>query len=318
MNRKIKILINLRRKLREDLIQRIREVSDKIEVVEASSRKEALRAIEDADIVFGWIDRELFLAAKNLKWIQVLTAGVNRLLFPELVESQVLLTNASGIHRIPISEIVMAMALALAKKLHKYIQFKNEGLWKRVQTEELAGKTMGILGLGSIGMETAWKAKCFDMRVLALKKRPIRRPTYIDEVLGPEDLDYLLRESDFLVITVPLTDETYHMIGERELRMMKPTAYLINVARGAIIDTRALIKALKEGWIAGAALDVFEEEPLPKDSELWKLDNVIITPHIAGMSIHYDERAVEIFCKNLKRFLENKPLINLVDKKVGY
>ena len=318
MNRKIKILINLRRKLREDLIQRIREVSDKIEVVEASSRKEALRAIEDADIVFGWIDRELFLAAKNLKWIQVLTAGVNRLLFPELVESQVLLTNASGIHRIPISEIVMAMALALAKKLHKYIQFKNEGLWKRVQTEELAGKTMGILGLGSIGMETAWKAKCFDMKVLALKKRPIRRPTYIDEVLGPEDLEYLLRESDFLVITVPLTDETYHMIGERELRMMKPTAYLINVARGAIIDTRALIKALKEGWIAGAALDVFEEEPLPKDSELWKLDNVIITPHIAGMSIHYDERAVEIFCKNLKRFLENKPLINLVDKKVGY
>ncbi|MCD6465248.1 D-2-hydroxyacid dehydrogenase [Candidatus Bathyarchaeota archaeon] len=318
MNRKIKILINLRRKLREDLIQRIREVSDKIEVVEASSRKEALRAIEDADIVFGWIDRELFLAAKNLKWIQVLTAGVNRLLFPELVESQVLLTNASGIHRIPISEIVMAMALALAKKLHKYIQFKNEGLWKKVQTEELAGKTMGILGLGSIGMETAWKAKCFDMRVLALKKRPIRRPTYIDEVLGPEDLDYLLRESDFLVITVPLTDETYHMIGERELRMMKPTAYLINVARGAIIDTRALIKALKEGWIAGAALDVFEEEPLPKDSELWKLDNVIITPHIAGMSIHYDERAVEIFCKNLKRFLENKPLINLVDKKAGY
>ena len=152
MNRKIKILINLRRKLREDLIQRIREVSDKIEVVEASSRKEALRAIEDADIVFGWIDRELFLAAKNLKWIQVLTAGVNRLLFPELVESQVLLTNASGIHRIPISEIVMAMALALAKKLHKYIQFKNEGLWKKVQTEELAGKTMGILGLGSIGM----------------------------------------------------------------------------------------------------------------------------------------------------------------------
>jgi len=315
-NKKIKILVN--RRLREDLIQRIKNISDKIEIVKVDSREEALKAIRDVDILFGKIDRELFLAAKNLKWVQVSSAGVDAYLFPELVGSQVLLTNASGIHRTPISEMIMLMALALAKKLHKYIQFKNKAIWKRIRTEELSDKTMGILGLGSIGMETAWKAKCFNMRVLALKKKPIRRPTYIDEVLGPEDLDYLLKESDFLVITLPLTAETYHMIGERELRMMKPTAYLINVARGAIVDSKALIKALKEGWIAGAALDVFEEEPLPEDSEFWRLENVIITPHIAGMSPNYAERLVEIFCENLKRYLENRPLINLVDKKAGY
>ena len=315
--RKVKVLISYGR-LSENLIQRIREVSDRIEVVEASDREEALRAIKDAEVVFGRIDKEMFLAAKNLKWIQVKSAGVERYLFLELVNSPVLLTNASGIHRIPISEMIMAMMLALAKKLHKFIQFKNEAKWKKIRLEELSGKTLGLLGLGSIGMETAWKAKCFGMRVLALKRQPIRRPTYVDEILGPEDLDYLLRESDFLVVTVPLTAETRHMIGEDELRLMKPTAYIINISRGAVIDSKALIKALKEGWIAGAALDVFEEEPLPEDSEFWKLENVIITPHVSGSSPVYDERAVEIFCRNLKRYLEGKPLINLVDKKAGY
>jgi len=141
------------------------------------------------------------------------------------------------------------------------------------------------------------------MRILALKRQPIRRPTYVDEMLSPEDLDYLLRESDFFVVTVPLTAETRHMIDEAELRLMKPTAYIINISRGAVIDSKALIKPLKEGWIAGAALDVFEEEPLPGDSEFWKLENVIITPHVSGSGPVYDERAVEIFCENLRRYL---------------
>ena len=293
MQRKVKILINYGR-LSEKLVQQIREVSKRIEIVEASDKKAALTAVREAEVVFGRIDKEMFSAAKKLKWIQVTSAGVDRYLFPELVSSPVLLTNASGVHRIPISEMIMAMMLALAKKLHKFMQLKNEAKWKKIKPEELAGKTLGLLGLGSIGMETAWKAKCFDMRILALKRQLIRRPTYVDEMLGPEDLDYLLRESDFLVVTVPLTAETCHMIGEDELRLMKPTAYIINISRGAVIDNRALIKALKEGWIAGAALDVFEEEPLPEDSEFWKLENIIITPHVSGSSPNYDERVEQI------------------------
>lgn len=167
-------------------------------------------------------------------------------------------------------------------------------------------------------METAWKAKCFDMRVLALKRKPLRRPTYVDEILGSEDLDYLLTESDYLVITVLLTRETCHMIGEKELKVMKPSAYVINVSRGAVIDNVALIKGLKESWIAGAGLDVFEEEPLSEDSKFWRLENVTLTPHISGGTPHYADRVVKIFCENFARYLDCKPLINVVDKKAGY
>jgi len=317
MSGKIKVLINYEG-LSERFIQQIRGVSDRIEVVTPSSREEALIAVEDAEIVFGEIDREMFLAAKSLRWIQVKSAGVDKYLFPELLKSPVLLTSTSGIHRKPISEMIMAMILALAKKIHIFMQFKDKAVWKKLMPEELSDKTLGLLGLGSVGMETAWKAKCFDMRVLALKRKPIRRPTYVDEILGLEDLDYLLNESDFLVVTVPLTAETYHMIGEGKLRKMKPSAYLINISRGAVVDNETLIKALRERWIAGAALDVFEKEPLPEDSEFWGLENVIITPHVSGRSPHYDERAVKIFCANLRRYLEGKPLINLVDKEAGY
>jgi len=212
MWRKIKILINYEG-LSERLVQQIREVSENVEVTKACNRKDALIAVRDAEVVFGEIDREMFLAAKNLKWIQVKSAGVDKYLFPELVSSSVLLTSTSGIHRIPISEMIMAMILALAKKLHRFMQFKSEGRWEKIMLEELSGKTLGLLELGSVGMETAWKAKCFGMKILALKRHPLRRPIYVDEVLGPEDLDYLLRESDFLIVTVPLTSETYHMIG---------------------------------------------------------------------------------------------------------
>ena len=243
MSRRIKVLINYGR-LSERFIQQIRSVSDRIEVVHVSSREEALAAVRDAEILFGRIDREMFLAARSLRWIQVRSAGVDRYLFPELLKSPVLLTNTSGIHRKPISEMIMAMILALAKKLHIFMRFKDKAVWEKLTPEEISDKTLGLLGLGSIGMETAWKAKCFEMRVLALKRKPIRRPTYVDEILSLEDLEYLLSESDFLVVTVPLTAETYHMIGGKELWKMKRTAYLINISRGAVVDNEALIKAV--------------------------------------------------------------------------
>jgi len=299
-------------------LQQIRRLSGKLEVEQATGKAEVLDAVKDAEIVFGHFDKETFLSARRLRWIQVGSAGVDNYLFPELVDSEVMLTTSSGIHRTQISEMVIAMMLALAKRLDKFMRFQMEPRWEKFTPDELAGKTIGILGLGNIGMETAWKAKCLGMRVLALDKMPMRAPTYVDEILGPEDLDLLLRGSDYLVVAVPLTKETHHLIGEEELKQMKPTAYLVNIARGAAVDNKALIKALKEGWIAGAGLDVFEEEPLPKDSEFWKLDNVIITPHISGATPHYSDRAVEIFCGNLRRYLEGRPLVNVVDKKAGY
>ena len=317
MSEKVKVLVIYRGLSKRDL-RKIRSISEKIAVVEATEKPMVLEAARDAEVIFGHFDRETFLAAEKLKWIQVASAGVDNYLFPELVDSEVVLTTSSGIHRIQISEMILAMMLAFAKRLDKFVRFKLEARWERLPTDELAGKTIGILGLGNIGMETAWKAKCLGMRVLALDKMPLRAPTYVDKILGLEDLDNLLRESDYLVVAVPLTKETHHMIGEEELRLMKPTAYIINIARGAVIDNKALVKALKEGWIAGAGLDVFEEEPLPKDSEFWKLDSVIITPHISGATPHYTDRAVRIFCENLKRYLDGKPLVNVVDKEMGY
>jgi len=317
MSEKVKVLVTYRGLSKRDL-RKIHSISEKLAVAEVTEKRMVLEAARDAEVIFGHFDKESFLAAEKLKWIQVGSAGVDNYLFPELVDSEVVLTTASGIHRIQISEMILAMMLAFVKRLDKFVQFKLEARWKRLPTEELAGKTIGILGLGNIGMETAWKAKCFGMRVLALDKMPLRAPTYVDKILGLKDLDLLLRESDYLVVAVPLTKETYHMIGEKELRLMKPTAYIINIARGAVIDNKALIKALKEGWIAGAGLDVFEEEPLPKDSEFWKLDNVIITPHISGSTPRYNERAVMVFRENMKRYLEGRPLINIVDKKAGF
>jgi len=311
--------------LSERHIQQIRKVSDKVTLELVGDKENLLGAVRDADIMLvdRMFDKEVFLAAKKLKWVHVIWAGVEGYLFPEFVDSPVILTSSSGVHRIPVSEMIIAMMLMLAKRLYKFMRFQLEGKWIRPISDELipnelADKTAGILGLGNIGMETAWKAKCLGMKVLALQRKPIRRPTYVDEILGPKDLDYLLSESDYLIITVPLTRETYHMISEGELKLMKPSAYVINVSRGAIIDHAALIKALKEGWIAGAGLDVFEEEPLPEDSEFWRLENVVITPHISGWTPHYDDRVVKIFCENLARYLDGKPLINVVDKKAGY
>ena len=314
---RIKVLVTYRG-LSEEHIEQIHKVSNRIKVEKATDEEDVSDAVRDAEVIFGSFTTQMLKASEKLRWVQVQSAGVDRYLTREFVDSEVILTTSSGVHRMPISEMIFAMILTFTKRLHELVRYQLKGEWNRLVPDELTGKTIGVLGLGNIGMETAWKAKCFGMKVLALKRKSMRRPSYVDEILGPQDLDYLLGKSDYLAITVPLTKETYHLIGERELRLMKPSAYVINVARGGIIDQEALIRALKEGWIAGAGLDVFEEEPLPKDSELWKLENVVITPHVSGANPHYDDRAVRIFCENLKKYLEGKPLTNIVDKNAGY
>jgi len=317
----IKILISF--DLPSVYIKKIEDVSAHVKVQQSQQEKELLNLIQDADVLFaGIFSPEIFLAAKKLKWIQTTGAGVDRFLFPDVVKSQVIITNASGVHPIPISEHIIAMMLAFCRKLHYYIRNQMERKWERYgreQIEELSGKTVGIVGLGRIGGEIAKKAKSLGMRVIATRRNPSApTPTYVDKLIHPENLKELLAESDFVVLTLPLTKETDGLISEKQLRSMKRTNYLINVSRGKIVQEDKLIKALKEGWIAGAGLDTFEREPLSRDSELWDMKNVIITPHVAGSTPHYLERLIGIFCENLKHFTRNEPMINIVDKTIGY
>ncbi|MGB9681648.1 MAG: D-2-hydroxyacid dehydrogenase [bacterium] len=302
----------LRYELTQEEKERILKAKEGIHLVEK---------IEEAEIIFGGITQEEFKRAKMLRWIQTGGAGVDNILFPELIESDIIITNASGIHGVPMAEHTFALILAWARGLCTAFDGKKNRKWlhSEISPGEIHNKTIGIIGYGHIGEEIARIARGFNMKVIAVK-RDISKGVNIkpDELLGTDRLDKLLKESDIVVITVPLTKETYHLIGERELRLMKPTSFLVNIARGKVIDEGAIIKAIKENWIAGVGLDVFEKEPLPEDSELWGLENVIITPHIAGLNPYYTERLLKIFIKNLLAYPEISKMVNVVDKRLGY
>lgn len=308
----MKLFIRYNYNLRPDHIERILSSREDVTLVDD---------IELAEVILGGISRDEFKRAKNLRWIQATGAGVDGLLYQEIVESEIIITNASGVHPIPIAEHTFALILAITRGLVKSFEGKNKRVWvhNEVFIDELYGKTIGIVGYGRIGQGIAKVAKGFGMKVIGLK-RDINKPIEVvpDELLGKDSLDKLLTNSDIVVLIVPLTKETYHMIRERELKLMKPTSILINVARGKVVDEKALIKALKERWILGAGLDVFETEPLPPDSELWELDNVVITPHIAGLNPYYTDRLIDIFITNLKAYPDISKMINVVDKKLGY
>lgn len=321
----MKVLVSF--DLPDVFVEKIRSVSPIVEVVQSEDKEEALRLVEDADILFaGFFSKDMFLAARKLKWIQAWGAGVDGFLLPEVVKSRVIVTNAGGVHPTPISEHVIGLMFCFCRKLHLFIRNQVERKWERFeswasteQVEELAGKTVGIVGLGRIGTEIARKTKCLGMRVIATKRDPSRTASgVVDRLVHPADLNQLLSESDFVVLSLPLTEKTQGMIGEAQLKSMKRTGYLINVSRGKIISEDKLIEALRQGWIAGAGLDTFENEPLPESSELWGFRNVIITPHVAGLTPSYMERLTSIFCENLGRFISKQPLLNVVDKTLGY
>lgn len=313
--------------LPSDYIQKIKDVSPSVDVVKSQNKDEALALVKDADVLLaGFFSQNLFLEAKKLKWIQAWGAGVDELLIPEVIQSQVIVTNAGGIHPTPVSEHVLALMLCFCRKLHVFIRNQKDRKWERLesaapnqQIEELSGKTVGIVGLGRIGTEIAKKSKCLHMKVIATKRHLSSDASpRVDKLFDPADLNDLLARSDFVVLSLPLTKDTQGIIGEAQLKNMKQTAYLINVSRGQIVQEKMLIKALKHGWIAGAGLDTFEDEPLPQKSELWSFTNVIITPHIAGQTPYYMERLTRIFCENIDRFIHKKRLINVVNKNLGY
>jgi phosphoglycerate dehydrogenase-like enzyme len=238
----------------------------------------------------------------------------------EIWNSKVILTGVSGIHATPIGEFVMGLMLMFAKNTPLSFKMMQTRDWQRYMSGTLRGKTVGIIGLGHIGGEVARLSKAFGMKVIATRRsaKTEGKTKNVDLLLPIRQLKQLLSQSDYVAVTLPLTPETRHIIGEAELKAMKPTAYIMNIGRGHLIDQEALIKALDEKRIAGAGLDVTVPEPLPKESRLWDFNNVILSPHISGGMEDYMVRATELFCENLKRYITGKKLLNVIDKKKGY
>jgi len=303
----------------DEYLSRVAAVSERILVEKASSREEGpARAAEAEVILAGRWSEELWRAAPRLRWVQCWGAGVERFMSPEFVASPIVLTNARGIYALPIAEHVLAFLLHFARGLGGLVRHQLQHEWARASVAEVNGLTLGIVGLGGIGSEVARRAKAFGMRVLAVRRRPDRPSPFAEEVRGSDALPWLLAESDFVALCTALTPQTRHLIAEPELRQMKPTAYLINIGRGGLVDEAALIAALQEGRLAGAGLDVFEREPLPPDSPLWDMPNVLVSPHLAGSSPRSHARLMELFCENLRRYLAGEELRNVVDKAAGY
>jgi D-2-hydroxyacid dehydrogenase (NADP+) len=274
-----------------------------------------------AEILYGFMfPGNVISRSPKLKWIQAISAGVDRTLTPEIAASAVTMTNVSGMHVVPISEWVFGLILSFAKNLGQINQNQKHKKWERYSSTVLDGKTLGILGLGNIGRRVARVGKAFGMRVVATRRhvRQTGRARDVDTVYPPEKLVQLLAESDYVVDCLPHTKETERIIGEKELRAMKANSFLVNIGRGATVDEPALIRALQEKWIAGAGLDTFQREPLPVESPLWDMPNVIVTPHTSGSTDDYMSKAADIFCENLRRYLAGKRLRNIVDKKLGY
>lgn len=280
-------------------------------------------ALNSADIVItGDITTLPIEKAKNLKWIQVTSAGVNNL--PEILKtSDIIITNASGVHPIPIAEHVLGFMLMFSRQLYKSFRTQIEKKqWERHYIDypafELYGKTISLFGMGRIGSRIAKLAKGLDMHVLAMVRDTSKNYPSVDEVFLEKDVATLLSRSDFVINAMPLTPQTKHFFAMDQFKNMKPTAYFINIGRGPVVHEKDLITALQKEIIAGAGLDVFEEEPLPNSSPLWKLKNVIVTPHYSGWTPEYMNRVIDIFCTNLAAYLKKKPMPNLVDKSKGY
>ena len=280
----------------------------------------ATQYMTNTDILLTWgsMDiRPLYLMAPKLKWIHALSAGVETLVFPEMKTNNTLLTNSRGIHGIPVSEHVFAMMLAFTRGLTIFIRQQDKKIWKRSSVEEIHDKTIGIVGLGSIGREIAKKAKGMGMQVIA-SKQTMTTELFVDKLYTPEQLPELLGAADFVVAALPLLEETKNLFTMKEFSLMKPSAYFMNISRGPVVNEADLVSALEQKLIKGAGLDVFEEEPLPETSHLWDMENVIITPHLAALSPNYLDRAIKLFADNLARYGQHKEMLNVIDKNKGY
>jgi len=307
-----------------DLLPRPRYVSDHAGGNTPRTPEQEARFLEmlrRAEVVFDFDRahmRDLPAVAPRLRWLQATSAGIGQMVQRVgLDRANIVLTTASGVHARPLADFCLMAMLMFAKDYARMEREKRAKGWERYCGEELTGKTLAIVGLGRVGQEVARHGKRMDMRVIGTRRSDAPVPD-VDKLYGPTDLHPMLREADFLVLAAPHTPETERLIGETELALMRPTAVLINIGRGALVDEDALIRALQDKRLAGAALDVFRAEPPPQESPLWEMPNVIISPHSASTVTQENARITELFCDNLRRYLRGQPLRNVLDTKKLY
>ncbi len=320
----------------EQRLERIVAAAGPMAVVNAPDGIAALAAMPEADAFFGKLTPDLLAAATRLRWVQAPTVSLEHYLFPELIEHPCVLTNMRGLYSDLIAEHVLGMMLSFTRNLHTYVRNQMAGRWAPVGGEaqrptfatgpgvisgmdrahrNLGDLTLGIVGLGHIGAQIAQCCACFGMRIIAVDPVRSEAPKGVEAVWPVQRLDDLLGQSDFVVIAAPHTPETVHLFGRRQFRSMRRDAVLINIGRGAIVNLDELARALEAGEIAGAGLDVFEIEPLPAEHRLWKRDDVIITPHVAGQSPRVAARHLGVLLENIGRFVRGEPLMNVADKR---
>lgn len=311
------------KQLSPELQEQIQQIIPDWRMIVSSEPPDYEPYLDQADIIAGFIRKELLLDLLTrdtpLRWIHAWSAGVNDLPMEKISRRGIILTNSSGVHANPISETILAMMLTLSRSIQIHIRNQTQWYWQSdVQVAEMHGKTLGILGVGAIGAETARIARAFRMKILGMRRSGEPLPD-VDVMYDTSGLSDLLKASDYVVNILPSTAETRHLMSTEQFACMKPGAFYISVGRGETTDTEALLSALKNGKIAGAGLDVFEQEPLPEDHELWSLPQVIITPHNAGINNRYDERVLDILLPNLRDFAAGRqPALNVVDPVLFY
>ncbi len=278
-----------------------------------------------ADVVLNWVSdtkvlQRIWPMAARLRWVHARSAGLDGMLFPELVESPVVLTNARGVFSDILGEFTLGAVLFFAKDFRRLVTSQMAGKWDQFDIDEVRGQTLGLVGYGDIGRAVAARAQAFGMKVVAMRRRPelSQDDRYVTRVFPPEGKHEMLGISDYVVVVAPLTPESRGMIGPPEFGAMKPTAVLINIGRGPVVEEAALVRALSERRIRGAALDVFDTEPLPVGHPFYRLDNVLLSPHSADHTADWKERTMRLFLENFQRFRGGQPLLNVVNKKLGY
>jgi len=282
-------------------------------------------AASGADVILNWtgdwkLFEQVWAISPHVRWVHSRSAGVESALSPAFVASNVPLTNSRTVFSRPLGEFAMAAVLFFAKNLRRMVQSQQAGKWDPFDVTEVCGSTLGIIGYGDIGRACAACARPFGMKIVALRRRPelsIHDPL-VDVLLGPAQLKSLLTTADYVVVSTPLTEATRGLIGENELRCMKPSAVLINLGRGPVVEEKALIRALEQHWIRGAALDVFDTEPLPEGHAFYRLENLLLSPHCADHTSDWLERAMSFFLANFERFCKGEPFMTVVDKRSGY
>ncbi len=313
--------ILLQHRVEGEQLERLESIiGDEHAYVMPTTREEVVFECEDTDIFFGFCSEDLFPHLSNVKWVQASSAGMDKHMYPNMRESDVVLTNAAGLYGTHVADQAFALLLGLTRGIHHFVRNQDNRKWGGSKSPmiEIDGFRIGIVGLGGIGMQMVKRAKGFDMHVVGVDAYRTEKPDSVDELLPMDKLSDVMSRVDVVMIACPLTEETRGLINAENLSVMQPTAYLINVARGPIVKEDDLIEILQAGKIAGAGLDVTETEPLPDDSPLWDMDNVIITPHAAGGSQHRIRRITEFFLDNLERYLKGEELKNVVDKKLGF